>query len=580
MSVAAAARCPREHAARCSPQLTFLSLPLSLSPSLPLLLSVAWSDTADTHDDFFTDEQARDLFLAHAAAVTGRVNSITGVPYKDDPTIFAWNLINEPRCYRCGGAIRDWVAAVAPAVKKMAPNQLLTVGEEGFYPRGSPSAAANPGGADSWAGDEGQDFVVDHKVAGIDFWAIHMWPGKRRGGERERGRGRGGGRGRRRRPRARACACALPHTRPRLSLPRKQTLLSDNWKTPTVGFVKAWLEAHARDAAAAGVPLLVEEHGKWLKLDASESDRNAFYKVVLDAVEASAASGGPIKGSLFWSFQHPGQEAPRSEGGGRGLYGVRPGDEAFRLASANARAMSRLAAPLPGCTAALDGPAERLARPGGACLDSRVRGLPGTGREGADCATDVDECVRGTADCGEGAACVNEDGGFRCVCRAGYVAGGGGEGGGGDRRCAQAPGLATIRDGYESDGPGKAQCSGGPLLRWPASAPGARPDPLAAAAGRDAPPLEPYDRVSLADCLLACDAAPGCVVADFNPVAHRCRLRGGGGSRATCPAPEPDSTETDQSLEPQVFGNGAWETHFRKDGAGRVGGGGEEGVAA
>ena len=162
MSGAAAARCPREHAARCSPPLTFLSLPLSLSPSLPLLLSVAWSDTADTHDDFFTDAQARDLFLAHAAAVTGRVNSITGVPYKDDPTIFAWNLINEPRCYRCGGAIRDWVAAVAPAVKKMAPNQLLTVGEEGFYPRGSPSAAANPGGAVSWAGDEGQDFVVDH----------------------------------------------------------------------------------------------------------------------------------------------------------------------------------------------------------------------------------------------------------------------------------------------------------------------------------------------------------------------------------------------------------------------------------
>ena len=31
-------------------------------------------------------------------AVLTRRNSITGVAYKDDPTIFAWELINEPRC--------------------------------------------------------------------------------------------------------------------------------------------------------------------------------------------------------------------------------------------------------------------------------------------------------------------------------------------------------------------------------------------------------------------------------------------------------------------------------------------------
>lgn len=45
-----------------------------------------------------------------------------------------WNLINEPRCYQCGGVLARWVGEMAAHVKALDPNHLLTVGAEGFYP--------------------------------------------------------------------------------------------------------------------------------------------------------------------------------------------------------------------------------------------------------------------------------------------------------------------------------------------------------------------------------------------------------------------------------------------------------------
>jgi hypothetical protein len=50
-----------------------------------------------------------------AFCCAGRKNSINGLLYKNDPTILAWNLINEPRCETwmpanswCPGALSSW----------------------------------------------------------------------------------------------------------------------------------------------------------------------------------------------------------------------------------------------------------------------------------------------------------------------------------------------------------------------------------------------------------------------------------------------------------------------------------------
>ncbi len=59
-----------------------------------------------------------------------------------------WNLINEPRCSGCGtGPLQAWLEEMAPFVKALDGNHLVSIGEEGFYARG----AGNPGGATSCA---------------------------------------------------------------------------------------------------------------------------------------------------------------------------------------------------------------------------------------------------------------------------------------------------------------------------------------------------------------------------------------------------------------------------------------------
>ncbi|RAL52536.1 hypothetical protein DM860_017230 [Cuscuta australis] len=49
-------------------------------------------------DDFFTNSVVKGYYKNHIQTVLNRRNSVSGVVYKNDPTIMAWELMNEPRC--------------------------------------------------------------------------------------------------------------------------------------------------------------------------------------------------------------------------------------------------------------------------------------------------------------------------------------------------------------------------------------------------------------------------------------------------------------------------------------------------
>ena len=75
---------------------------------------VEWATGTNNTDLFFSNPTALQLYQNHLNATANRVNSITGVVYKNDPTIFAWDLLNEPRC-TCYPSQTTNIAALPPS---------------------------------------------------------------------------------------------------------------------------------------------------------------------------------------------------------------------------------------------------------------------------------------------------------------------------------------------------------------------------------------------------------------------------------------------------------------------------------
>jgi mannan endo-1,4-beta-mannosidase len=131
------------------------------------------------HDDFYTDSLVREWYLAWIGHLLNRVNTYTGVAYKDDPTILMWELANEPRCRGTGTypasphcttqTLIEWAAEASAFVKSLAPDHLLSIGDEGFF--------CFPG-ADDWTADcsEGVDTLALAALPGVDVASFHLYP--------------------------------------------------------------------------------------------------------------------------------------------------------------------------------------------------------------------------------------------------------------------------------------------------------------------------------------------------------------------------------------------------------------------
>ena len=194
------------------------------------------------HDDFYRDPQVRAWYKAWISHMLNRVNTVTGVAYKDDPTIMTWELANEPRCLsgdlprspNCNTeTLTTWADEMSGHIKSVDPNHLVSVGDEGFY-------CTNPS-SDEWTENcgEGVDTVAFAKLPNVDVLSFHLYP--------------------------------------------------DHWDKDAA-WSEAWIKNHIRAADRIGKPVMLGEFG-WQ----DKTTRNPVFKAWTDV-----ALKQKIDGMLYW----------------------------------------------------------------------------------------------------------------------------------------------------------------------------------------------------------------------------------------------------------------------------------------
>ncbi|KAK6792945.1 hypothetical protein RDI58_012026 [Solanum bulbocastanum] len=213
-----------------------------------------------SEDDFYTNSVVKGYFKNHIKAVVTRNNSISGIAYKDDPTIMAWELMNEPRCSSdlSGSTVQSWISEMASYTKSIDSNHLVEAGLEGFY--GNSDTQKNPNF------QVGTDFIANNQIPEIDFATVHSYP--------------------------------------------------DQWLTgqddeAQLNFLTNWLKVHIEDSQTIlKKPIIFAEFGKTTKGPGfTPQQRDIIFNTVYSSIFSSAKGGGAAAGGLFWHLLAEGMDS-------------------------------------------------------------------------------------------------------------------------------------------------------------------------------------------------------------------------------------------------------------------------------
>jgi mannan endo-1,4-beta-mannosidase len=219
----------------------------------------AFKDFMRYSASFYSDSGAQKDYQQFIKDILNRKNKHTGLVYKDDPVVMAWELANEPRPHPDGNqepekldAFYLWIEQSAAHIKSIDSNHLVTTGSEGTQ-----GCLRNE-----------ECFVKAHRSNHIDYITIHLWP-------------RNWG-----------------WWKPDLM---QETLLYSEQEA-----VK-YIDQQLRLTDHLQKPMVLEEfgfdrdHGS-CDPDSPVTARNRFYQTVFNHAEQIAAAGGSLVGTNFWTW--------------------------------------------------------------------------------------------------------------------------------------------------------------------------------------------------------------------------------------------------------------------------------------
>jgi mannan endo-1,4-beta-mannosidase len=109
---------------------------------------------------FYSNPETRRLYREHLEKLALRRNTITGTVYRDDPTIFGWELMNEAQAITGRWAERRaWFAEMSTYLKSLDPNHLIAPGTWGYR-----------------SSSERREWLADHAIPTIDYCDVHTYP--------------------------------------------------------------------------------------------------------------------------------------------------------------------------------------------------------------------------------------------------------------------------------------------------------------------------------------------------------------------------------------------------------------------
>ncbi|XP_047320195.1 mannan endo-1,4-beta-mannosidase 7-like [Impatiens glandulifera] len=216
----------------------------------------------DSEDGFYSNGVVKEMFKNHIKMVVNRRNTITGIVYKDDPNIMAWELINEPRCPsdQSGSTIQSWIKEMAAYVKSLDNNHMVDIGMEGFYgPSRSERQQNNPNFL------VGTDFIANNQIQDIDFATTHTYP---------------------------------------------DAWFKDSSNEIQNTFLNNWVNNHLQDAEnILKKPLMFAEFGQSNKLSSYNiGQRDKMFETIYSTVYMSSIKGGAAAGGLFWHLLTTGMD--------------------------------------------------------------------------------------------------------------------------------------------------------------------------------------------------------------------------------------------------------------------------------